>query len=131
MAVSGQRVALEPVSPFPRNTRFELLASLPPCLLPSLLIPARKEQGEPLYISAMSRFDKEALIWDSKPEVVQSTQAFYETLKKRIPRLSDSSAGLSILDLGCGTGLVSQRLAECEGVAKVVGVDTSKGMVEV
>jgi len=79
----------------------------------------------------MSRFDKEALIWDSKPEVVQSTQAFYETLKERIPRLTDSSAKLSVLDLGCGTGLVSQRLAECEGVAKVVGVDTSKGMVEV
>jgi SAM-dependent methyltransferase len=79
----------------------------------------------------MSRFDKEALIWDSKPEVVQSTQAFYETLKQRIPRLTDSNAKLTILDLGCGTGLVSQRLAECEGVAKVVGVDTSKGMVEV
>lgn len=79
----------------------------------------------------MSRFDQEALNWDSKPEVVQSTQAFYETLLKRIDRLHDSSAKLSILDLGCGTGLVSQRLAECAGVARIVGVDTSKGMIEV
>lgn len=79
----------------------------------------------------MSRFDKEALVWDSKPEVVQSSQAFYEALVRRFDRLSDSSAQLTILDLGCGTGLVSQRLAECAGVASIIGVDTSKGMVEV
>lgn len=79
----------------------------------------------------MSRFDQEAMNWDSKPEVVQSSQAFYETLVKRFDRLNDSSERLSILDLGCGTGLVSQRLAECSGVATIIGVDTSEGMIEV
>jgi predicted TPR repeat methyltransferase len=78
-----------------------------------------------------NRFDQEALNWDSKPEVVQSSQAFYETLVKRFDQLNDSNAQLSILDLGCGTGLVSERLAKCAGVSQIVGVDTSTGMIEV
>ncbi|UZJ53252.1 hypothetical protein CBS101457_002572 [Exobasidium rhododendri] len=77
-----------------------------------------------------NRFDAEALNWDKRPETVQSSQAFYETLVKRYAQLDDSNAHLSILDLGCGTGLVSQRLAQCAGVSKIVGVDTSKGMID-
>lgn len=80
-------------------------------------------------MSVENRFDSEALKWDSKPETVQSSQAFFETLIKRIPTLTKPDANLTFLDLGCGTGLLSQRLAGCESVAKVVGVDTSDGMI--
>lgn len=79
----------------------------------------------------MSRFDAEALNWDSKKEVVQTSQSFYELLFKKFEALSDPKAHLAILDLGCGTGLVSQRLAQCDGVEKLIGVDTSKGMIDV
>lgn len=77
------------------------------------------------------RFNAEALQWDSKPETVQSSQALFEYLVSRLPELSDKSKRLAVLDLGCGTGLLSQRLAQCEGVASIVGVDTSEGMIDV
>lgn len=78
-----------------------------------------------------NRFDKEALTWDSKAETVQTSQALYEALLQRLPELHDAAAQLKVLDLGCGTGLLSQRLAQCPGVASIVGVDTSKGMIDV
>lgn len=81
-------------------------------------------------MSSENRFDNEAKAWDSKPETVQSSQAFYETVLARRPDLDSADARLSVLDLGCGTGLLSQRLASCQGVEKVVGVDTSEGMIE-
>ena len=37
-------------------------------------------------------------------------------------------AGLSVLDLGCGTGLYTRRLAQW-GAARVVGIDVSEGML--
>lgn len=81
-------------------------------------------------MSVENRFDSEALKWDSKPDTVQSSQRCFETLLERNPSLSQSNSKLSILDLGCGTGLLSQRLATCQGVSKIVGVDTSEGMIK-
>lgn len=81
-------------------------------------------------MSSDNRFDEEALAWDSKPDTVISSQSCYEALVSQIPELQKEEAGLAILDLGCGTGLLSQRLAACSGVSKVLGVDTSEGMIK-
>ncbi len=43
--------------------------------------------------------------------------------------LGDKKCEAQILDMGCGTGLVGQRLAEL-GCKNVIGVDASKNMLE-
>src|SRR5262245_5059178 len=61
-----------------------------------------------------------------QPDHVSVTQAFHEKLKRSLARLP---AGSRILDLGCGTELLSDRLA-ADGF-KVMGVDRSPRMLRI
>jgi len=74
------------------------------------------------------RFNAEAMNWDQKPTVVQSgilARAAY--LKRLPPRLALST--LSVLDIGCGTGLLSLSLAPL--VHDLTAVDAAEGMIAV
>jgi ubiquinone/menaquinone biosynthesis C-methylase UbiE len=70
-------------------------------------------------------FDKEASKWDEKPTRVKLAQDIGDTLLRQV----ELGPGMDVLDFGCGTGLVSLRLAPL--VRSVTGADSSSGMLEV
>jgi len=70
-------------------------------------------------------FDKEAAAWDENPARVKLA----DDVAEAISRLAPLNAGMTALDFGCGTGLVTLRLAP--RVRSIVGVDSSQGMLDV
>ncbi|NTV29067.1 MAG: class I SAM-dependent methyltransferase [Candidatus Omnitrophica bacterium] len=69
-------------------------------------------------------FDKEAASWDSPVRT-----ALAGTVTEAILRQVELTPEMDVLDFGCGTGLVTLRLAPL--VRSVTGVDTSAGMLQV
>ncbi len=72
-----------------------------------------------------SPFDARARTWDEQPRRVQLAVDIFSAIENQIPL----SAGLTALDYGCGTGLLTLALAP--RVRHVVAVDSSPGMLEV
>lgn len=70
-------------------------------------------------------FDKEAAAWDENPARVKLADDVFAA----IVRQASPDAGMTALDFGCGTGLLTLRLAP--RVRSVVGVDSSQGMLDV
>ncbi|MDR3683264.1 MAG: class I SAM-dependent methyltransferase [Geothrix sp.] len=70
------------------------------------------------------RFDRAAPTWDHEDRRVALAQAVAEAISARVPL----SRGLSTLDFGCGTGLVTLALAPKVGA--ITGADTSPGMLK-
>ena len=64
--------------------------------------------------------------WD--PDCYAADARFVFDLVEPLFQLLDLRAGERILDLGCGDGVLSRRIAECG--AKVLGIDASTAMVE-
>lgn len=71
----------------------------------------------------MNRFDKVASSWDNNTRRQVLAQKIAQEIKKCVQHND-----LSILDVGCGTGLLSYNLTEI--AKKIVGYDTSRKMVE-
>ena len=69
-------------------------------------------------------WDDYAQDWDNNPDVIQYAQLAFETLSQRY-----DVSGLKVLDFGCGTGLLSEKLAQAG--AHVVSVDPSIKMIEI
>lgn len=63
--------------------------------------------------------------WDTDPYVVAYANAAFESLQAAVTLSADTR----VLDFGCGTGLLAERLAP--HVHEVVAVDASAAMVEV
>ncbi|KAE8150338.1 S-adenosyl-L-methionine-dependent methyltransferase [Aspergillus avenaceus] len=79
------------------------------------------------------RFNAEAANWDNNPSVQEATRLAYETLRPLVNSLSEtkvtaSGSGLDVLEVGCGTGLLTTRVAPL--VREIVAVDTADGMIE-
>jgi 2-polyprenyl-3-methyl-5-hydroxy-6-metoxy-1,4-benzoquinol methylase len=72
-----------------------------------------------------NRFDKDARTWDDKSHRVKLSDDIAATIIQRVSLKSD----MNVLDFGCGTGLLSLRLAE--SVKSLTGLDNSAGMLEV
>ncbi|HSW01373.1 MAG TPA: class I SAM-dependent methyltransferase [Sedimentisphaerales bacterium] len=70
-------------------------------------------------------FDKEAAAWDENPVRVKLADDVAAAVARHVPL----NAGMDALDLGCGTGLVTLRLAP--RVRSITGVDSSQGMLDV
>ncbi len=71
-----------------------------------------------------SEWDEYAGDWDSDEEVIQYSEKAFQSLGELVPL-----DGLNVLDFGCGTGLLAEKIA---GLAKrVVGLDTSPAMLAV
>lgn len=70
-------------------------------------------------------FDERAQDWDANPVRVEISRIFVEEIAKHAPVSSD----MTVLDFGCGTGLVGMRL---QPFAKsVIMLDSSQGMLDV
>ncbi|KAF2027471.1 S-adenosyl-L-methionine-dependent methyltransferase [Setomelanomma holmii] len=75
-----------------------------------------------------SRFTAEAAAWDSNIKHIESTDMAFEATKRYVSAFNNSTnKDLDVLELGCGTGLLSFKLAP--HVRSLVGIDTADGMV--
>lgn len=75
-------------------------------------------------VSTGNRFDALAREWDVAPQHVERTRDIAVLLRERIPL-----AGLSAIEVGAGTGLLSFALADW--LDRVLATDPSQGMVDV
>ncbi|KAL4800782.1 S-adenosyl-L-methionine-dependent methyltransferase [Aspergillus venezuelensis] len=87
-------------------------------------------------MSGNDRFNNEAASWDSNPSVQEATRLAFETLRAKIEELSQrkkeiqpDSNGLDVLEVGCGTGLLTLRVAPL--VNGIVALDPAEGMIDV
>lgn len=72
-------------------------------------------------------WDKHAADWDEREDVHAYSQAAYESLERQCNELRFSLRGIRVCDFGCGTGQLSQRLAEhCD---TLVAIDNSEEMI--
>ncbi len=85
-----------------------------------------RDQGNQLPPgNAADAWAEEAATWNEDPAVVAYADAACASLLASVPVGSDTR----VLDFGCGTGLLTERLAP--HVREVVAVDASRAMVEV
>lgn len=70
------------------------------------------------------KFDEEAPAWDENPHRHQLAADIFKTLQEVVP----FSETMNVLDFGCGTGLVTLKIAG--KVGKITGADSSGGMLE-
>ncbi|KAH6855943.1 S-adenosyl-L-methionine-dependent methyltransferase [Chaetomium sp. MPI-CAGE-AT-0009] len=73
-----------------------------------------------------ARFNEEALSWDSNPSVQLATALAHKAYLAHLPP-ADTLSTYDVLDLGCGTGLLSLALAP--SVRSVTAVDAAEGMI--
>lgn len=84
--------------------------------------------------SGNERFNAEAAGWDSNPFVHEASKEAQKAILARFPALKKhprekEEDGLDVLEIGCGTGLLSCMLAPyCR---RLVAVDAAPGMIEV
>lgn len=67
--------------------------------------------------------------WDQEPHVRAYASAAFESLGELLARLDRSLRYAQVLDFGCGTGLLTEKLAAAG--ASVVAIDTSQAMLAV
>src|SRR5438874_2009683 len=83
-------------------------------------------------MSGTSRFDAEAAAWDSNRTLHRASALALQSILHHCPQLqtrqSDSHVGLDVLEIGCGTGLLSFMMAP--HVRSLTAVDSSNGMIE-
>jgi 2-polyprenyl-3-methyl-5-hydroxy-6-metoxy-1,4-benzoquinol methylase len=75
-------------------------------------------------MSATERFDQAAGSWDLVDRRVVLAMAVAATIQKKVTLRNNQS----VLDFGCGTGLVTLELAPLVG--SITGADTSTGMLQ-
>ncbi|KAL3446909.1 S-adenosyl-L-methionine-dependent methyltransferase [Aspergillus insuetus] len=81
------------------------------------------------------RFNDEAADWDKNPSVQESSRLAFNAVSPLIASLSarkhqatGAETGLHVLEVGCGTGLLTLRVAPL--VASIVAIDPAQGMIE-
>lgn len=86
-------------------------------------------------MSGNSRFNAMAAAWDSNPDVHRASESALQAILKYRPDLDKAKAGetaastgLQVLEIGCGTGLLTLRLAPY--VQNIVAVDAAEGMID-
>ncbi|KAK3687948.1 S-adenosyl-L-methionine-dependent methyltransferase [Podospora appendiculata] len=75
------------------------------------------------------RFNAEANGWDSNPNVQLATALAHKALLTRLPSDSHELSSYDVLEIGCGTGLLS--LALSPAVRSLTAVDAAQGMIDV
>ena len=78
------------------------------------------------YRDQKERFDE----WSESYEQGLLWKKFFLPLHIMIVKRAGGASGLTVLDLGCGTGDLLRRFAEA-GASELIGIDTSEGMLKV
>jgi SAM-dependent methyltransferase len=76
---------------------------------------------------ADDRWDDHAAGWDSDEDVRAYAELAFRSLTEAIAPLLPDLSERRVLDFGCGTGLLSEKLAPL--CREIVAVDTSAGMI--
>jgi SAM-dependent methyltransferase len=76
-----------------------------------------------------ARFNAEAAAWDKNPFVHTASRHALDALLSRLPALDSANPTLDVLEIGCGTGLLTLMIAPY--ARSVVAVDAAEGMVKV
>ena len=80
-------------------------------------------------MTTSNEWDDFASGWDSNDEARIYAQKAFASWAKKVAPLISNLPGSRVLDFGCGTGLLSEKLATvCH---QIVAVDTSTAMIEV
>ncbi|KAL1887540.1 hypothetical protein Sste5346_010152 [Sporothrix stenoceras] len=79
------------------------------------------------------RFSAQAAAWDRNPDVHRASESALQAILRARPDLVEgkgtaSTSGLDVLEIGCGTGLLTLRLAPY--VRSIVAVDAAQGMID-
>ncbi|KUI59707.1 hypothetical protein VP1G_06979 [Cytospora mali] len=81
------------------------------------------------------RFNAEAAAWDSNPDVHRASDGALQAILAAYPSIRQTKAngkteteGLDILEIGCGTGLLSLRMAPY--VRSILAIDAAGGMID-
>lgn len=75
------------------------------------------------------RFNHEAAAWDANPFIHELSAEAWKALQQNVPALRTGDKSLDVLEIGCGTGLLSFLVAP--HVHEVVAVDAAQGMISV
>jgi 2-polyprenyl-3-methyl-5-hydroxy-6-metoxy-1,4-benzoquinol methylase len=80
-------------------------------------------------MTTSNEWDDFASGWDSNDDVRIYAQRAFDSWTTRVAPLISNLPGSRVLDFGCGTGLLSEKLASvCN---QIVAVDTSTAMIDV
>ena len=79
--------------------------------------------------NANDRFNHEAEKWDANPFVHEMSKQAMVAIQKYVPAFQANTDQLDVLEIGCGTGLLSFLVAR--KVHEVVAVDAAEGMIDV
>jgi SAM-dependent methyltransferase len=74
------------------------------------------------------RFNAEAAAWDSCAHLHTASALALEAILSNIPALKSNPGSLDVLEIGCGTGLLSFLIAPY--VRSVTAVDAAQGMID-
>ncbi|RDW80722.1 S-adenosyl-L-methionine-dependent methyltransferase-20 [Coleophoma crateriformis] len=77
--------------------------------------------------NATDRFNAEAAAWDSNPDVQLASTLGFQSLLAKIPWLEKKNPNLDVLEIGCGTGILSLMVSPY--VRSLTGVDVAEGMI--
>lgn len=90
------------------------------------------DEGEEIYqlnVEDLNEWDRYAASWDQEEAVQAYAGAAFASLKTLLKDQAITLEGARVVDFGCGTGLLTERLAQ--RVAMVHAVDTSSAMLDV
>ncbi|KAG0646022.1 hypothetical protein D0Z07_7742 [Hyphodiscus hymeniophilus] len=74
------------------------------------------------------RFNAEAASWDQNPTVHKASALAVEAILSHVPTLKTQPNTIDVLEIGCGTGLLSFLLAPY--VRSLTAVDAAQGMID-
>jgi SAM-dependent methyltransferase len=75
-----------------------------------------------------SRFNVEAAAWDSNPDVHTASSLALKSILQHNSQIEGQGKELDILEIGCGTGLLSFMIAPY--VRSLTAVDSAQGMID-
>ena len=86
------------------------------------------KRGSKHDLAGGGRFNAEAAIWDNNPGLHALLAEANKAIVKKIPEMADSSGSLNVLEIGCGTGLLTLLMAP--RVNSIIVVDAALRMIQ-
>ena len=90
------------------------------------VLPKKGSQDD---LAGNGRFNAEANEWDNNPGLHLLSAEGYKAILAKVPELSTGSRTCNVLEIGCGTGLLTLMMAA--NVKSITAVDAAYGMVAV